>query len=164
LVVDALRAPDVRTLHAQLSSLEPRAYNAFHLLYADARDAYLTLSDGNRLQQEVLTPGLHVVTERSLGGDDRARVELARRLWDEVSPQGALPAPDALARLLGTRDEVIPLNGLCVSAMGGAYGTRSSLVLYRHEDLLKSRIFWADGSPDQTSFLERPELVQELRR
>lgn len=162
LVVDALRAPSARALHASLSSLSPRRYNAFHLLYADARDAFVTWSDGAALHQQVLPPGLHVVTERSLGGDDHARTSLICDAWPRLAPAGALPSPEALQRLLALGRPDDPLGGVCVEAPAFNYGTRSALVLFRHEPLRDSRLFWADGRPDRTPFVERPDLIAAL--
>jgi hypothetical protein len=158
LVVDALRAPDAVTLQARLARLDPREYNAFHLLLADRDAAFVTWSDGQALQQQPLAPGLHVVTERSLGGDDRSRVELARRLWPASSP----PAPGELMALLGTTRPDDPLGGLCVEAPAFDYGTRSSAVLLLNRELGRSRLFWAEGRPDRTPFVERPDLVAAL--
>jgi hypothetical protein len=99
-----------------------------------------------------------VVTERSLGGDDRSRVELARRLWPASSP----PAPGELMTLLGTTRPDDPLGGLCVEAPAFDYGTRSSAVLMLNRELGRSRLFWAEGRPDRTPFVERPDLVAAL--
>lgn len=162
LVVEALKAPDAKTLHDRLSTLPPKRFNAFHLLYADAHDAFVTWSDGETVRQQVLAPGLHVVTERSLGGDDHSRTSLIQERWPSVSPNGALPTPDALQRLLGATRPGDPLGGLCVEAPEWNYGTRSSLVLFRAAVLRDSRFYWADGRPDRTPFVERPDLISAL--
>ena len=162
LVVEALRAPDAKTLHARLSTLPATRFNAFHLLYVDATDAFVTWSDGDTVQQQVLSPGLHIVTERSLGGDDRARTSLITERWAEVSPNGSVPTPAALQGLLGATRPDDPLGGVTVEAPLWNYGTRSSFVFFRAKELAASRFFWADGRPDRTPFIERPELVAEL--
>jgi len=162
LVVEALRAPDAKTLHAQLSSLPPTRFNAFHLLYVDATHAFVTWSDGDTVQQHVLAPGHHVVTERSLGGDDRARTSLIEARWAELSPDGTAPTPAGLQQLLGATRPNDPLGGVTVEAPLWNYGTRSSFVFFRAKRLEASRFFWADGRPDRTPFIERPELVAEL--
>lgn len=163
LVVDALRAGGARALHERLEGLSPRRYNAFHLLYADATDAFVTWSDGETVRQQVLEPGLHIVTERSLGGDDHARTSLIRDAWPRVSPGGALPTPEALEGLLALRRPDDPLGGVCVEAPAFNYGTRSSLVLFRAEPLSHSRWYWADGRPDRAPFVERGDLISSLR-
>lgn len=163
LVVDALRAPDARTLHRQLSALAPRRYNTFHLLYADATAAGLTWSDGEALHQRVLEPGLHVLTERSLGGDDAGRVALVREAWPRLTPDGALPSAEALEALLATRRPDSPLDGVRVAIPGVDYGTRSGLVLFLAERLADSHLYWADGPPGATPFVQRDDLIAALR-
>jgi uncharacterized protein with NRDE domain len=160
LVVEALRAPSARTLHERLSSLSPRRYNAFHLLYADAEAAFVTWTDGEVLHQEALAPGLHVVTERSLGGDDHARRRLILDAWPGLAPDGALPRPEALQGLLALRRPGEPLGSVCVDAPEWNYGTRSAAVLYLARPPGKSRLFWAEGPPDRTPFVDRGDLLE----
>jgi uncharacterized protein with NRDE domain len=162
LVVEALRAPSAAVLHERLAAVPAERYNAFHLLYADARDAFVTWSDGAAVRQHALAPGLHVITERSLGGDDHARTRLILEAWPTVSPGGALPTPEALQRLLALGRAEDPLGGVCVDVPALSYGTRSSLVLFRAEPLARSRFSWADGRPDVTPFVERPDLIAAL--
>lgn len=163
LVTEALEAPSASALHQQLSTLSPSRFNAFHLLYADATHAYVTWSDGDVVLQQTLSPGLHVVTERSLGGDDRSRSTLIRDRWSLVSPNGALPTPEALQALLATPNPADPLGGVCVEAPEWNYGTRSSLVLFLTEPVTSSRLFWADGRPDRTPFVDRSVLLSQFR-
>jgi uncharacterized protein with NRDE domain len=162
LVVEALRAPSAVELHQRLRRLRADRFNAFHLLYADGADAFVTWSDGRTLWQDALPPGLHIVTERSLGGDDHARTSLVREAWPRLAAPDELPSAEALQRLLATRRPEDPLGGLCVEVPQFNYGTRSSLVLFRHQTLSQSRLSWADGPPDRTPFVERPDLVATL--
>lgn len=162
LVTEALSAPSASRLHAQLATLSPERFNAFHLLYADASDAFVTWSDGSTVRQQTLGAGLHVVTERSLGGDDRARTSLITERWRTVSPNGELPTKEALQRLLGTTNPADPLGGVCVEAPEWNYGTRSSLVLMLGRELATSTFSWADGRPDRTPFVDRPDLISAL--
>src|SRR3954463_7097816 len=99
LVVEALGASSARELHARLAGLEPGRFNAFHLLYADRDGGFVTWSDGAAVKQEALEPGVHVVTERSLGGDDRARTEPVRALWSGLPP-GLVPSTEELFAIL----------------------------------------------------------------
>ncbi|MEW5740211.1 MAG: NRDE family protein [Myxococcota bacterium] len=162
LVVEALRAPSASVLHASLAGVSPTRFNPFHLLYADARDAFVTWSDGQVVRQDVLAPGLHVVTERSLGGDDHSRQSLIREAWPSVALHGGEPSPEALFSLLARGKAGDPLGGVCVEAPEWNYGTRSSMVLFRREPLSRSQLYWADGRPDRTPFTARPELVSAL--
>lgn len=154
LVADALEAADARALHAQLLRVDPLRYNAFHLMYADARDAFVTWSDGEALHQVTLAPGLHIVTERSFGSDDAPRANRVRSVWP------AEPEPEPLQAVLRQRAEN-PLEGTYVYAPDFNYGTRSSLVLLQGP--ARTRLFWAEGQPPTPpAFTERPDLVALL--
>ncbi len=157
LVVQALRAPSARALRMQLTDLDPHRFNAFHLLYADADHAFVTWSDGEKVTHEALGPGLQVVTERSFGNDDSARVALIREHWPRPTPTAA-----QLQALLARSTPDDPGGSVCVDVPEWNYGTRSSVVLLRHEVLAQSQWFEADGRPDQTPFIERPDLIAAL--
>ncbi|MBI3184461.1 MAG: NRDE family protein [Myxococcales bacterium] len=161
LVVEALRAPSARELHRRLAFLPPERFNAFHLLYADSSAACVTWSDGSRILQEELSPGVHLVTERSLGGDDRARTERIRAGLAAVPP--GLPSPESLMSLLRQHAGEDPLGSVCVHVPALGYGTRSSMVLYLPDRLAEGRLFWAEGPPCTASFEDSSELLRELR-
>jgi hypothetical protein len=158
LVVEALRHDSAAAAHAALATLPPRRFNAFHLLYADAQAAFMTWSDGDALQQAALEPGVHVVTERSLGGDDHGRTERILR----ALPASGAPEPDLLMSVMRRHDEANPVAGTCVHVPVFGYGTRSSMLLYLGDPPAKSRIFWAEGSPCEHPYEERPDLVAAL--
>lgn len=156
LVVSALRQPSAVELHRFMATVDPLRFNSFHLLYADQANAFVSWSDGSTLRQYTLEPGLHIVTERSLGGDDHARVELIRERWP------AVPTKESLTALLGTRRTEDTLGGICVDAPAFNYGTRSASVLFLREPVQRSDWYWADGSPDVTPFVARPDLLAAL--
>jgi uncharacterized protein with NRDE domain len=161
-VLEALSAPSAKELHGRLAVLQPAAYNAFHLLYADREGAFVTWSDGTTLRQDVLGPGIHVVTERSLGGDDRARTELVRSRYPPVVPD-APPSVDALAGLLRLHaPPEDPVAGTCIHIPALGYGTRSSLVLRLGPTLAQSELAWAEGSPCTHPMVPRPDLFKAL--
>jgi uncharacterized protein with NRDE domain len=156
LVALSLEATDARALHEQLSAVEPHRYNAFHLMYADATDAFITWSDGDVLHRLMLEPGLHVVTERSFGGGDGARVAIVRSAWPRH------PDVDVLERLLRFKAEN-PIEGTYVFAPDFNYGTRSSMVLLLGRDRSESRFLWAEGQPpNPPAFVERTDLLAHL--
>lgn len=161
LVVESLRADSARALHGGLSRLDPRRFNAFHLLYADAGGAFVTWSDGGSVHQQELGPGVHVVTERSLGGDDRARTELVREHLGRLDPSRT-PAPEALEAILRLHGGEHPLAGTCVHVPQVGYGTRSSMVLLTAARLDESRLYWAEGQPCTASYEDRSALVRTL--
>lgn len=148
LVAELLESPDARTLHERASKVDPLRYNAFHLMYADEKDAFITWSDGERLRAYALEPGLHVVTERSFGGDEAERVGALRAAWPVE------PTPQALQRTLR-----LPQTYLFVPAYN--YGTRSSMVLVQGP--AGRRFFWAEGQPpNPPAFTERADLIAAL--
>lgn len=155
LVLEALRQPSARAVHDALGGVPADRFNAFHLFYADRREAFVTWCDGERVRQRSLGPGLHVVTERSLGGDDRARTERIRGSWSDAV------TPESLGRLLSQHADD-PLGGTCVHVPALGYGTRSSMLLWLGGSLASSRLFWAEGPPCTTAYEERADLVRAL--
>ncbi len=159
LVAEALRARDARDLHRELSTLAAARYNPFHLLYADADAAFVTWSDGAERHQYEVAPGLHVVTERSLGADDRGRTELLERLFHAEAARGA-PSCEAMGALLAVHGpEGEPLAGSCVHADGIGYGTRSS---FMYVGGARPQAQWAEGHPCAAPFADLGEQLEEL--
>ena len=68
LVIEALRASSAQALRASLEGLSATRFNTFHLFFGDRQQAYVSWSDGTQVRHQELTPGLHVITERSLNG------------------------------------------------------------------------------------------------
>jgi Transport and Golgi organisation 2 len=158
LVAEALRAPSAAVLHERLATVDPRAYNSFHLLYADRVSAHLTWSDGAALHRADLAPGVHVVTERSFGAADDRRGELVRRRWDDL--HGDL-SPAALGALLARHDED-PFAATCVHLDAMGYGTRSSLILMLGAQWVGTHFLWAEGRPCVTPFAPQTALIDAL--
>lgn len=161
LVVESLRAESARALHTALATLRPQRFNAFHLLYADTREAFVTWSDGAEIHQQALGDGVHIVTERSLGGDDRARTELVRA---RVLALDRSRTPDAasIQAIMKIHGRVHPLGGTCVHVPERGYGTRSSMVLFVAERLEDSRMCWAEGNPCLSTYENRSDMLADL--
>jgi hypothetical protein len=160
LVTDGLAARDARSLHDRLSALPAEQYNGFHLAYADGAWAGVTWSDGHRLFQEALPPGVHVLTERSFGsGDDGTRVE---RLRAQVAPAGVFGL-EAWLGLLSIHGPT-PGESNCVHADPVGYGTRSAFVLHRAPTAPQSVCAWTDGRPCTTPAESGTELLRALGR
>ena len=160
LVLDALESPDAASLHRRMSALDPAAYNGFHLAYADGTFAGLTWSDGSTLRQERLAPGVHVLTEQSLGaGDDAAR----RRLVEKGVPgEGVLDLEGWLALLSVHRSD--PRAGTCVHADAVGYGTRSAFVLHRAPTASASRCTWTEARPCSSAARDGSALLRTVGR
>ena len=162
LVVEALGAGTARELHARLGALDAGRFNAFHLLYADRGEAFVTWSDGAAVRQEVLAPGVHVVTERSLGGDDRARTETVHELWGGL-PSGRAPSSEELFAILRHHRPDDPVGSVCVHLPELGYGTRSSCVLRLGTGAADVEMWWAEGAPCTATPARLDGLVQALR-
>lgn len=160
LVTQALKAASASQLHRQLGTMDAGEFNPFHLLYADGQDAFVTWSSGERIAQYSVAPGVHIVTERSLGADDRGRTELLERLWrDRVSQKPA--SVKSLRELLvqhGADDA--PMSGSCIHADGFGYGTRSSFIYLGSEEPIAA---WCEGHPCTGSFGDLGALLGELK-
>lgn len=160
LVLDALESADAASLHRRLAALDPATYNGFHLGYADGTSAGLTWSDGSTLRQERLSPGVHVLTEQSLGaGDDGAR----RRLVQERVPSGEVVDLEGWLGLLSVHGPE-PRAGTCVHADAVGYGTRSAFVMHRAPSAAASRCAWTDARPCTTPARDGTALLRTVGR
>ena len=155
LVPLALAAPDVPAARLALAALDPAAFNPFHLVVADGRDALLWWYDGEQAGLERLGQGLHLVTEESPHGVG-ARGDLVRARWPfDLAPARlrqvlTLHAPDVAAPTCIHRDPV--------------YGTRSAAVLRLGADLGAAELFAADGRPCLAPLEDRSALLSALAR
>jgi hypothetical protein len=161
LVADALRAPSVDALHARLASLGAAEHNPFHLLYADAEGrAGLTWNDGREVHQRQLVPGLHVLTERSLGaGDEASRVT---RVAAAVAGVARPVALETWAALLRTHTPDDPREGLCLHLPAFGYGTRSSFLLRLGPPGAASWCAWTEGPPCTHPWVEGSAVLGEV--
>lgn len=161
LVIEALRARSAEALHRQLATLSSARFNAFHLVYSDGLDCFVTWSNGATVRQQSLGLGQHVVTERSFGAvgqlaseqGPHAEPERVRYIRARLAELGATPSAEALQGLLGTHRPDAPLDSPCVHLPDFGYGTRSSLVLFKTQPLEESDWRWAEGPPDRTPFV-----------
>jgi len=160
LVIDALGAESARALHARLSRLDPRAHNAFHLFYADRGGAFLTVSDGEALTQSELSPGVHVITERSAPPLVSPRARRVLDNWERSIVRHSAPDPKTFAAILG--DHEGQPEAPCVHVPAKNYGTRSAAILFLSDELPRSRLFWAEGPPCRTPFEDRSDLLAAL--
>jgi uncharacterized protein with NRDE domain len=161
LVRDALSAMSARELHAQLAKLAGDHYSAFHLACCDGASAFVTWSDGARVHQQSLAPGVHVFSERSFGAAaPRAEARLQRSLEELLARE--LPTPRALRELVRFHGpEGAPFDGACVHAEAFGYGTRSSFELVAPAGREPQAIF-TDGPPCVTEASDLGALLVEL--
>ena len=149
----ALAAPSAAAAWEALSGADGARWNPFHLVVADARDAYLWWYDGEASRRVDLAPGLHVVTERSPEGAC-PRGDLVRARW---------PLDPTLPRLreVLTVHAPPPESATCIHR-DPEYGTRSSSVLRLAEDLGASELYASPGRPCVTALEDLSDLLAGL--
>ncbi len=151
----ALAAPSAAAAREKLASAPPERWNPFHLLVADARSAFLWWYDGERTDLRDLSPGLHVLTERSPDGTC-PRGELVRARWPL---EASLPRLRELLVVHAPPDET----ATCIHG-DPTYGTRSSAVLRLAAELGASELLVADGRPCVSPLEDRTPLLAALAR
>jgi hypothetical protein len=140
LVLEALQAQSARGLREALQELKADRHNGFHLVYADLRDAFVTVGDGASLQHLPLEPGqIHVITERSWGAGEGERERSV------ASDFAALPLDVHAWREPMRRHANEPLESACVHADAVGYGTRSSMQLILRGT--SGEMLWTEGHP-----------------
>ncbi len=159
LVPLALGAPDAAAARGALAALDAARFNPFHLVVADAREAFLWRYDGDEARLEPLAPGLHVITERSANGAC-PRGDLVRGQWPLE------PSPPALRAVLTVHTPIAGTNsGLatCIH-MDPTYGTRSSAILRLAPELRHSELYTSDSRPCLAPHEDRAGLLAALAR
>ncbi|MFL5318695.1 MAG: NRDE family protein, partial [Myxococcaceae bacterium] len=61
IVTEVLRLPSADAIWKRMQRLDPRSYNAFHLLYADADRAFVSWTDGEKITHEELVQVMKLV-------------------------------------------------------------------------------------------------------
>jgi Uncharacterized conserved protein len=149
LVLQALSCRSAVEAFDLMQRTTPGDFNRFHLVMADRGKAFLLWSDGERLHPSELTPGIHVVTERSLVSTITVREEKLKAKLS-LLPREQAPDEAVLHEMLAQHDDD-PFNGTCVHLPGQVYGTRSSTLLWLFADGT-NRFLHAEGPPCQSAY------------
>jgi uncharacterized protein with NRDE domain len=172
LVLRALASADVDSIRGFLAREDGRDYNAFNLLFGDARTLYAAYGrTGQRdIELEAVPEGIHVLPNGRLDAPDFIKVARARELlvdharapWAELRARligtlsdGVMPAfesiPEPPAGSMLDRPLLARLAALCVRTP--AYGTRSSTIVAITPRGVGEYLY-ADGPPDATEFVD----------
>jgi uncharacterized protein with NRDE domain len=155
LVEVALGAPSAAAARTLLAATPAARWNPFHLVVADREDAFLWWYDGERAELVALSPGLHVVTERSpLGACPRGDLVRARWPLDLDVPK---------LRDVLTVHAPPPERATCIHH-DPEYGTRSATVLRLAREVGASELYAADARPCTAPLEDRSELLAALAR
>jgi hypothetical protein len=153
LVNRALAARSLEDARAAAEAADPHGYNPFHLVVIAGSRGFVWRYDGERAALEEVGPGLTVVTERDPRGRC-SRGDWVRAHWPlDLSPP-------RLRELLAGHGEP-PWNYPCIH-LGAIYGTRSGCILRLGQDLDRSELYVADGSPCAALFEDRSDLLATL--
>jgi uncharacterized protein with NRDE domain len=179
-VLEALRAGSLEAVERYLDTVDPATFNAFNLLYGDARQlrvAYARPAVAQLLREDVPT-GIHVLANDvldtpSLPKVERARMlaaEHARRPWPELSGKlqelladHHLPPEEALPELPPgapfSRELARQLQALCIHTP--SYGTRSSTLLALAPGRV-AHLLASEAPPCQRAFRDLRHLFAPL--
>jgi uncharacterized protein with NRDE domain len=177
-VLDCLQAETVDGVDALLGAMDPRAYNAFNLLYADARRVRTAYAwEADRVEFEDVPVGIHVLPNDRLDHPDWFKVGRAQSLlrgwetkpWDvlaprlervladrEKAPWASVSRPPVASPF--TRTIVHQLTCLCIRTP--VYGTRSSTIVALDQAGAVAHYRFAAEAPDKAAFEDVTELLR----
>jgi uncharacterized protein with NRDE domain len=166
-VMDALREPTAARSADFLKALSEEAYNPFNCFVADRECAFqLVYRDVPRLRE--LSAGVHVIGNADPEDEPVPKTERVRAAVEavvEACGVGAeTPARDRVLEGLAAvcrehSSEERGISDTCVHL--GAYGTRSSALLWMTDERSASRLLFADGPPCEVEYEDFSPLLHE---
>ncbi len=177
LALEAVHRGSVEAMASFFGSLDARDYNAFNVVFGDARALWVGYGrhDAARVELEPLPEGVHVLTNDRIGAPGFPKTErveallrpLVRAPWLELSaglaamladhtlpPLERVPEPPPGSRF--DHATVQKLQAVCIHTP--VYGTRSSTILAAREGRVEHFLF-ADGAPCTHPFEDLTHLV-----
>ncbi|MGH7821738.1 MAG: NRDE family protein [Candidatus Binatia bacterium] len=139
LCLEALKSESAESAASWVREQKPELYNPFNLLVADGAHAWVATNHAGHLVVTALSPGLHLLTNLDINDPTCPRIAASYRLFANLGDERRSPEdpdfPSRVQAILSRHDTTLdprgsaPGNSLCVHA--GAYGTRSSSVVYQ---------------------------------
>jgi uncharacterized protein with NRDE domain len=162
LCLEALRQKTPDEVLAQLREYDARAFNSFNLLVASPDTAFVFSNAAGAIELTRLQPGLHLLTNLALNDVTCPRIAKSHRMFEaalSVLKNDGIDAFRAALRSvlsdhstpLDPRSQEMP-NNLCVH--GQTFGTRSSSILTYSQAAARFRMWYADGPPCRTHYVE----------
>jgi uncharacterized protein with NRDE domain len=162
LVTDLLAAPSAAEAARLIAELPEQAYNPFNLFVSDGSEAFLASYVDTPVVSEVL-PGAHVVGNVDPADLGDSKVARVRERAEKAASVSRARVIDELADVCREHDSGAgPLGDTCVHFDG--YGTRSSALLMLADTEDESRLFFADGPPCRTEYINSTSLLRALSR
>jgi uncharacterized protein with NRDE domain len=163
-VMDALREPTAARSADFLKALSEEAYNPFNCFVADRERAFrLTYRDAPRLRE--LPAGVHVIGNADPEDGPVAKTERVRAAVEDVVDRGGdtEARDDVLGRLASVcREHPTGERGIADTCVHlGAYGTRSSALLWMADEHSARRLLFADGPPCEVEYEDFSPLLHE---
>ena len=140
IVIEALMHHDVENAVEAITRLDPAEFSGFHLFLADRQSAYRLWHTGDAIVSDLLDPGVHLLTERSLGAGPTAREEYVRTRLDDAQSVDVDFFKDLLTTQRG-----LALDDVLVDVPELDYGTRSSTIVRFGEERENVRLLFAEG-------------------
>lgn len=143
---------------ALLREQRPEEYNAFNLLLADRRQAWVAQNRGGRIAVQALDPGLHLLTNLDLNDIECERISRSTHRFAELVPAYAKSRDRArlgrdlrviLSDHLMPLDDRKPTDQLCIHTE--VYGTRSSSLVFV-DQAGETSFLHAAGPPCRTTY------------
>lgn len=188
IVTRALAAATAKEAAKELAALPSGEFNPFNAFVADGSDAFAVVYE-DKPEPRRLEPGAHVIGNAD--PDDRRVPKVARVLGQAEHAASLLAtglggaSKDRKSRQQATREEVLealaracrqhdtgdgPLGDTCLHlgessethGLAGAYGTRSSTLLWLANDPRQRRLLHADGPPCRHDYRDMSFLLDEL--
>jgi uncharacterized protein with NRDE domain len=138
-------------------------YNGFNLLVATANAAWVAHNEASIVAITKLDPGVHLLTNLELNDPTCPRIAKSARLFESVPEPTTGDPEELIAHLrpilsdhstpLDPRSE-FPPNNLCVHT--DQFGTCSGSILVFLRSQQRYRLWYADGAPCRTPFVEVP--------
>lgn len=157
LVFDALECTSAEVAAHEIAGRDPKHYNGFHLVVADAKSGRIVWSDGATMHTLKLEAGLTVVTERSYGAAENGRAEFLEEHLRTRLEAGELSLEAFREALAVRRDSDIDATSVYIPEW--SYGTRSSILASNAEP---AQFFYADGPPSDVAYTDHSDLMRTL--
>jgi uncharacterized protein with NRDE domain len=165
LLMEVLAKGSASEASSALEQLDGDQYNAFNLLVADAKDAWVAQNKGHAIHMTALDRGVHVITNLDVNDPTCPKIARSHRLFQSAGDAFGADHDharfrDALQKILSDHttalDPRLPdaLGALCVHTP--SFGTRCSSLIFATQagDVTRWHHWFADGPPCTAAYAD----------